>query len=233
MDRRSSAPSCGDLRQADETEAHHTPTQSATPRSTSPVTSPQRFWAGTTCVTLLKREGPMSPQRADAAHAARLVPPASRQRPRSSPRRRYAAITLQFSRAPALARRADCTERWPVGDGAALTPPGEVSPARVRDRADQDSPRPQRVAVRAMQWWLYHRLPGGGSHQLADRGHTSTVDPYNSLSAWPVGGGCEPSIQLAGEAWMGASGDDMRSQDGNTGMSPNWTIEGVRPCESD
>jgi serine/threonine protein kinase len=27
----------------------------------------------TTCVTLLKREGPMSPQRADAAHAARLV----------------------------------------------------------------------------------------------------------------------------------------------------------------
>ena len=62
---------------------------------------------------------------------------------------------------------------------------------------------------------------------------TSTLDPYNSSSAWSVGGGCEPSIPASGEAWMGASGDDMRSQDGNSGMSPNWTIEGVRPCESD
>ena len=47
MDRPSPAPSCGDLRQADETKAHahHAPTQSATPRSTSPVRSPQKFRA--------------------------------------------------------------------------------------------------------------------------------------------------------------------------------------------
>jgi hypothetical protein len=57
-------------------------------------------------------------------------------------------------------------------------------------------------------------------------------DPYNSSSAWPVGGGCESSIPASGGAWMGARGGDMRSQDGNSGISPNWTIEGVRPCES-
>jgi hypothetical protein len=29
-----------------------------------------------------------------------------------------------------------------------------------------------------MQWWLYHPSPGGGPHQIADRGHTSTLDPF-------------------------------------------------------
>ena len=46
-----------------------------------------------------------------AIDAALTLDRRARQGPRSSPRRRYAAITLQFSRAPALARRADCTRR--------------------------------------------------------------------------------------------------------------------------
>jgi hypothetical protein len=56
MDRRSQAPSCGDLRQADETKAHaqHAPTQSATPRGQRLVgNGRRREWPASGMVAIL------------------------------------------------------------------------------------------------------------------------------------------------------------------------------------
>jgi hypothetical protein len=63
-------------------------------------------------------------------------------------------------------------QRRPVGDAAALAAPRQMPAARARDAADQHPPRPQRVAARAMRWWLDHPLTASAD-QLTDSGHAA------------------------------------------------------------
>jgi hypothetical protein len=69
------------------------------------------------------------------------------------------AFRLSDARRP-VEQAAPIGQRRPVRDGAALTAPCQMPPARAGDAADQHPPRPQRVAARATQRWPDHPLAG-------------------------------------------------------------------------